>query len=112
MTNEVETLTITKQDLERIQLAAEVFGILKTSLNHCPVELNGDIVTVGVPTFSIDNVPSITVRPPDRFCEDQERLQINVASTGVTVESIKVISDILAEIHEKHDLILEQLKRL
>ena len=80
---------------------------IDSKLNVIPVKYKNYFITVGVASFEIDDIPSISID----YDEHDVDLDVRLGSSKVTKKSLKLYNKMMSELIDNYEYILDVLKK-
>lgn len=80
---------------------------IDSKLNVIPVKYKNYFITVGVASFEIDDIPSISID----YDEHDVDLDVRLGTSKVTKKSLKLYNKMMSELIDNYEYILDVLKK-
>ena len=107
--SQLEENTETKVD-DKESILNELTSLYKqidSKLNVIPVKYKNYFITVGVASFEIDDIPSISID----YDEHDADLDVRLGTSKVTKKSLKLYNKMMSELIDNYEYILDVLKK-
>ena len=107
--SQLEENTETKVD-DKESILNELTSLYKqidSKLNVIPVKYKNYFITVGVASFEIDDIPSISID----YDEHDVDLDVRLGTSKVTKKSLKLYNKMMSELIDNYEYILDVLKK-
>ena len=107
--SQLEESTETKAN-DKESILNELTSLYKqidSKLNVIPVKYKNYFITVGVASFEIDDIPSISID----YDEHDVDLDVRLGTSKVTKKSLKLYNEMMSELIDNYEYILDVLKK-
>ena len=107
--SQLEENTETKVDDKESILndLTSLYKQIDSKLNVIPVKYKNYFITVGVASFEIDDIPSISID----YDEHDVDLDVRLGTSKVTKKSLKLYNKMMSELIDNYEYILDVLKK-
>ena len=100
-----ETKTNDKESI--LNELTSLYKQIDSKLNVIPVKYKNYFITVGVASFEIDDIPSISID----YDEHDVDLDVRLGTSKVTKKSLKLYNKMMSELIDNYEYILDVLKK-